>query len=155
MFGDVQMSALADMIQAAPMLKYNQRKVGCESKVDAARAQESARAESEAQDSEECTERPEKFEKKEKKSPVGAEKKSGPGQDEQTNSKPPSDMPSATKKGNSRGEGSTEETTAEGTPQQSDMVTAQFPGAAARLDDTRVWPPSEVPAACGEGRGLG
>ena len=55
----------------------------------------------------------------------------------------------------SRGEGSTEETTAEGTPQQSDMVTAQFPGAAARLDDTRVWPPSEVPAACGEGRGLG
>ena len=28
MFGDTQMSALADMIQAALMLKYNQRKVG-------------------------------------------------------------------------------------------------------------------------------
>ena len=28
MFGDAQMSALADMIQAALMLKYNQRKVG-------------------------------------------------------------------------------------------------------------------------------
>ena len=28
MFGDMQMSALADMIQAALMLKYNQRKVG-------------------------------------------------------------------------------------------------------------------------------
>jgi hypothetical protein len=28
LFGDAQMSALADMIQAALMLKYNQRKVG-------------------------------------------------------------------------------------------------------------------------------
>eukprot|EP00966_Prymnesium_polylepis_P099556 2305761-Prymnesium_polylepis.1 len=28
MFGDMQMQALADMIQAALMLKYNQRKVG-------------------------------------------------------------------------------------------------------------------------------
>ena len=28
MFGDTQMSALADMIQAALMLKYNARKVG-------------------------------------------------------------------------------------------------------------------------------
>ena len=28
MFGDTQMSALADMIQAALMLKYNERKVG-------------------------------------------------------------------------------------------------------------------------------
>ena len=28
MFGDTQMSALADMIQTALMLKYNQRKVG-------------------------------------------------------------------------------------------------------------------------------
>ena len=28
MFGDAQMSALADMIQAALMLKYNKRKVG-------------------------------------------------------------------------------------------------------------------------------
>ena len=28
MFGDTQMSALADMIQAALMLKYNKRKVG-------------------------------------------------------------------------------------------------------------------------------
>ena len=29
MFGDAQMSALADMIQASLMLKYNKRKVGC------------------------------------------------------------------------------------------------------------------------------
>ena len=29
MFGDTQMSALADMIQAALMLRYNKRKVGC------------------------------------------------------------------------------------------------------------------------------
>ena len=28
MFGDLQMSALEDMIQAALMLKYNKRKVG-------------------------------------------------------------------------------------------------------------------------------
>ena len=28
MFGDMQMSALADMIQAALMLAYNKRKVG-------------------------------------------------------------------------------------------------------------------------------
>ena len=28
MFGDIQMQALTDMIQAALMLKYNQRKVG-------------------------------------------------------------------------------------------------------------------------------
>ena len=28
MFGDTQMSALADMIQSALMLRYNQRKVG-------------------------------------------------------------------------------------------------------------------------------